>query len=249
MNKIEALFENKKPFGGFVAAGDPDLEASEAVMLKMVEAGCDFLLVEIPFSDPIAESPIVQSANLRALQAGALTREVLDIIKSVNEKTGVPIMIKSYLNVLFKYGYERFAREASECGIIAIVVPDMPFEEKSEIAEETKKHGVTVISEISTKSGEKRIEKIAKGSEGFIFNFLFKADMASPESVKASVDAVKKHSDLPVILSLDATTKESVDKFLAIADGIVTDTETVRIIEKYKADAPEKVAEFIKSIK
>lgn len=249
MNKIEALFENKKPFGGFVAVGDPNLEVSESIMIKMVEAGCDFLLAEIPFSDPIAENPIVQNSNIRALFEGALTKEVFGVIKRVHEKTSAPIMIKSYLNVLFKYGYERFAKEAAECGVIAVVVPDMPFEEKGEIEEAFNASGVLVVSEISTKSGEERIKNIAENSAGFLFNFLFRADMENPNVVKASVDTAKKYSDLPVLLSLDATTKAEADAFIALADGIVADTQTVRLIEQFKTDAPDKVYEFIKSIR
>lgn len=249
MNKLEALFKNKKPFGSFIAVGDPNLEASEKAMLKMIEAGCDFILAEIPFSDPIAENPIVQNSNIRALSQGALTKEVFGVIKSVHEKTSAPIMIKSYLNVLFKYGYERFAAEAAECGVIAVVVPDMPFDEKGEIEDVFSANGILVVSEISTKSGEERIKKIVENSKGFLFNFLFRADMEAPNTVKACVDTAKKYSDLPVVLSLDITNKAEADEFLAIADGVVADTQTVRIIEEFKENAPDKVCEFIKSIR
>ena len=114
MSKISDAFKNGKAFIGFVTAGDPDLETSEKIMLKMVEAGCDLIEIGIPFSDPIAEGPVIQEANIRSLSKGTTTDKVFELTKKVSEQVDIPLVYMTYLNVLFKYGYDRFLEKAKK---------------------------------------------------------------------------------------------------------------------------------------
>ena len=132
MNKnIASAFENKKAFIGFVTAGDPDLDTSRQILLEMAKNGCDLIEVGIPFSDPIAEGPVIQEANIRALAQGVTTDKVFDLVAEVSAQMDIPLVFMTYLNVLFRYGYDRFCRRAADSGISGVIVPDLPYEEKA----------------------------------------------------------------------------------------------------------------------
>ena len=140
MNKISDAFKNGKAFIGFITAGDPDVETSKKIMIKMAQAGCDLIEVGIPFSDPIAEGPVIQNANIRALKNNVTTDHVFDIVKEVQPQVNIPIVFITYLNVLFKYGYDKFLNNAKKSGISGVIVPDLPLEEKNELQSVAQKY-------------------------------------------------------------------------------------------------------------
>ena len=170
MTKIAEAFQNKKAFIGFLTAGDPSLECTEEFIIKMEEAGAALIEIGIPFSDPIAEGPVIQSANVRALSNpnGCTTDQVFEMVERVSKKVSVPLVFLTYLNPVFKYGYDRFFARCASAGISGIIVPDMPLEEKGEVADIAAAHGVDVISLIAPTSKE-RIAKIAKSATGYIY--------------------------------------------------------------------------------
>ena len=169
MNKnIASAFENKKAFIGFVTAGDPDLDTSRQILLEMAKNGCDLIEVGIPFSDPIAEGPVIQEANIRALAQGVTTDKVFDLVAEVSAQMDIPLVFMTYLNVLFRYGYDRFCRRAADSGISGVIVPDLPYEEKHELSDIAKKYGIAVISLVAPTSHE-RVMMIAKEAEGFLY--------------------------------------------------------------------------------
>ena len=148
MTKIAEAFKNKKAFIGFLTAGDPSLECTEEFIIKMEEAGAALIEIGIPFSDPIAEGPVIQSANVRALSNpnGCTTDQVFEMVERVSKKVSVPLVFLTYLNPVFKYGYDRFFARCASARISGIIVPDMPLEEKGEVADIAAKYGVDVIS-------------------------------------------------------------------------------------------------------
>ena len=170
MTKIAEAFQNKKAFIGFLTAGDPSLECTEEFIIKMEEAGAALIEIGIPFSDPIAEGPVIQAANIRALSNpnGCTTDQVFEMVERVSKKVSVPLVFLTYLNPVFKYGYDRFFARCASAGISGIIVPDMPLEEKGEVADIAAAHGVDVISLIAPTSKE-RIAKIAKSATGYIY--------------------------------------------------------------------------------
>lgn len=149
MSNISKSFDHGKAFIGFATAGDPDLETSRRIMLEMAHGGCDLIEIGIPFSDPIAEGPVIQEADLRALSAGATTDNVFEMTAKLSAETDVPLVYMTYLNVLFKYGYEKFLKNAKDCGISGVIVPDLPFEEKDELQSVAEKYDIDVISLIA----------------------------------------------------------------------------------------------------
>ena len=169
MNKrITEAFAKGKAFIPFVTCGDPSLDITEKIVYAMEEAGADLIELGIPFSDPTAEGPVIQRANLRALSGGVTTDKVFDMVAKIRKNTSIPMVFMTYANVVFSYGVERFCRKAAEVGMDGMILPDVPFEEKEEFALVAEKYGLDLISLIAPTSHE-RIAMIAKEAEGFVY--------------------------------------------------------------------------------
>lgn len=167
MNKnIKKAFEKGKAFIPFITCGDPSLAVTERIVYAMEEAGADLIELGIPFSNPTAEGPVIQAANVRALSGGVTTDKIFDMVRRIRQKTSIPMVFMTYANVVYSYGTERFAKAAAESGMDGLILPDVPFEEKEEFAIPFKEHGLDFISLIAPTSHE-RIAMIAKEAEGF----------------------------------------------------------------------------------
>lgn len=252
MSNIKKAFENSKAFIGFVTAGDPDMQTCEQIMLSMVRGGCDLIEIGIPFSDPIAEGPVIQEANLRSLSQGTTTDKVFELTKRVSAQTDIPLVYMTYLNVLFKYGYDRFLQKAKNAGISGVIIPDMPFEEKDELQSVAKNYGVDVISLIAPTS-EDRIKMIASEAEGFIYTVSSMGVTGTRSEIKTDLEsitkAIREVTDTPVAIGFGINTPEQAKKYSHIADGVIVGSAIVKIIAEYGKDAPEKVYEYVKSMK
>lgn len=252
MNKIADAFKNGKAFIGFVTAGDPDLETSEQILIKMAQAGCDLIEIGIPFSDPIAEGPVIQEANVRALSMGVTTDKVFELTKKVSQQVDIPLVYMTYLNVLFKYGYDRFLQKAKDAGISGVIIPDLPFEEKGELQCVAEKYGVEVVSLIAPTS-EDRIKMIAADAQGFIYTVSSLGVTGARSEIKTDLEsiirAVKEATDIPVAIGFGINTPGQAKKFSKIADGVIVGSAIVEIIAEYGKSSPEKVYDYVKSMK
>ena len=168
MSNIRKAFENGKAFIPFITCGDPDLETTAAVVRSAAENGADLIELGIPFSDPTAEGPVIQGANLRALSRGVTTDRVFALVKELRRDVSVPMVFMTYANVVFSYGAERFISTCRAIGIDGLILPDLPFEEKDEFLPICRKYGVDLVSLIAPTS-ENRIAMIAKEADGFIY--------------------------------------------------------------------------------
>ena len=169
MNKrITEAFANGKAFIPFLTCGDPSLEVTEQLVYAMEEAGADLIELGIPFSDPTAEGPVIQEANVRALAGGVTTDKVFAMVEKIRKNTKIPMVFMTYANVVFSYGTERFIKKAAEVGMDGLILPDVPFEEKEEFDVVCKQYGLDLISLIAPTSHE-RIAMIAKEAEGFVY--------------------------------------------------------------------------------
>lgn len=251
MNKIKDAFENKKAFIGFITAGDPDLKTTKEVMKKMAQAGCSLIEIGIPFSDPIAEGPVIQSANIRALKNNITTDDVFNMVKEVRKELDIPLVFMTYLNVLFKYGYEKFLTNAREAGICGVIIPDLPYEEKAELQKVASKFEIEVVSLIAPTS-EDRIKMIASDAEGFIYTVSSLGVTGVRSEIKTDLEsiteAIKKATDIPVAIGFGISTPEQAKKYSKIADGVIVGSAIVKIIEEYGKEAPNKVYEYVKSM-
>lgn len=250
--KIADAFKNGKAFIGFVTAGDPTLEVSEQIMLKMAEGGCDLIEIGIPFSDPIAEGPVIQEANLRSLSQGTTTDKVFELTEKVSKQIDIPLVYMTYLNVLFKYGYDRFLQNAGKAGISGVIIPDMPYEEKEELQSVAKKYGIEVVSLIAPTS-EDRIKTIAGDAEGFVYTVSSLGVTGARSEITTDLDTITKHikeaTDIPVAIGFGINTPEQAKKYSAIADGVIVGSAIVKIIAQYGAAAPSRVYAYVKSMK
>ena len=252
MNNISKAFENGKAFIGFVTAGDPDLETSKKIMLKMARAGCDLIEIGIPFSDPIAEGPVIQEADLRSLAGGTTTDKVFALAAELSKEADIPLVFMTYLNVLFKYGYDKFLENAKNSGISGVIVPDLPFEEKEELRSVADKYGIDVISLIAPTS-ESRIQMIAKEAKGFIYEVSSLGVTGVRSEIKtdlrAITESIKAVTDIPVAIGFGINTPEQAARVCEYADGVIVGSAIVKIVAQYGKDAPAYVYDYVKSMK
>lgn len=252
MNKISKAFENKKAFVAFVTGGDPDVETTEKLIIAMAQSGVDLIEIGIPFSDPVAEGPVIQEADERALANGCTVDDLFEMVKRVRTKIDIPLLFMTYANPVFAYGKERFMKNCQDCGIDGIIVPDLPFEEKDELASECQKYGITQISMIAPTSKE-RIETIAKESEGFIYcvSSLGVTGMRNEiqSNVAGMIDQVRTISATPCAVGFGISTPEQAKQMSLVSDGIIIGSAIVKIVAQHGRDSIEPVKEYIHEIK
>ncbi len=250
--RIQDAFEHGKAFIGFLTGGDPSIEKSEEFIMKMVEAGCDLIEIGIPFSDPIAEGPVIQEANIRALAAGTTTDKIFELAENVRKKTKVPLVFLTYLNPVYKYGYEKFCAKCEDAGVNGLIIPDMPYEEKGELLKTAGEYGVDIISLIAPTS-EERIKMIAKDAKGFIYVVSSMGVTGMRSEIKTDLGAilssVKEASDTPAAVGFGVNTPEQAERIANIADGVIVGSAIVKIIGKYGEEAGQPIFDYVKSMK
>lgn len=252
ISKIANAFKDGNAFIGFLTAGDPSIEKTVEYVLAMEEAGCDLIEIGIPFSDPVAEGPVIQEANIRALANGTTTDDVFNAIDVIREKTDIPIVFLTYINPVFYYGYEKFFAKCEELDIDGIISPDVPYDEKDEILEVATSHGLDVISLIAPTSKE-RIQMIAGEASGFIYvvSSLGVTGMRSEiktdlESIIADINEV---TDVPTAVGFGINTPKQAENISKISDGVIVGSAIVNIIGEYGENAKEPLINYVKSMK
>ena len=253
-NKLKKVFDtpNKKAFIGFITAGDPTADNTVNCILEMERAGADLIEIGIPFSDPTAEGVVIQDANIRALKGGMTTDGAFDIVRRVREKTQIPLAFMTYANPVFHYGYDSFCAKCQELGVDAVIIPDMPFEEKNELEEYAAAHDVALISMIAPTS-ESRIQAIASGAKGFIYVVSSMGVTGIRSEIKtdigAIVESIRKVTDVPCAIGFGISTPEQAKTMAALADGAIVGSAIVKIVAQYGNDSPAEVYKYVKSMK
>jgi len=252
MTRIGEAFLNKKAFIAFLTAGDPTLDKTALYIEVMEKAGADLIEIGIPFSDPVAEGPVIERANERALNNGATVDRIFAMVESVRKKVTVPLVFLTYFNPVFKYGQESFFTKCAEVGIDGIIIPDLPFEESSETKRLAKKHGVDVISLIAPTSHE-RIKMIAKEASGFIYAVssmgVTGVRSAIHTDLAGMINLVRTVTDLPVAVGFGIAEPEQAQEVAKISDGAIVGSRIVSIIEEYGENAKEPLAAYVRSMK
>lgn len=255
MNRIRKAFENGRTLIGFLTGGDPCIEKTEEFIGRMIEAGCDMVEIGLPFSDPIAEGVAIQEADLRALAAHTTTDDIFLLASRVREKYAeTPLVVMTYLNPVFKYGYAAFFENCKKCGIDGVIIPDLPYEEKRELANIAEQNGVAVISMLVAVPKE-RVSMIANGADQEGFLYIMSAagtDGMSAESKKAMKEAVlaaREQTDMPVAVDLSISTSAQAAEVSELADGVILDFAVVHLIAQYGSEAGNAVYDYIRSVK
>lgn len=251
-DRIAKAFASGKAFIPFITCGDPDLETTAAAVRAAVKSGADLVELGIPFSDPTAEGPVIQSANVRALKGGMTTDRAFELVRELRRDVTVPLVFMTYANVVFSYGARRFIPKCAELGIDGLILPDVPFEEKDEFAPVCREYGVPQISMIAPTSLG-RTARIASEAEGFIYvvSSLGVTGMRSSINTDLApvIAAIRENTDLPCAIGFGISTPEQAHAISALADGVIVGSAIVRLLEKYGKAAPEHIAAYVREMK
>ncbi len=251
-NRISEAFAKGKAFIPFITCGDPSLEITEQLVYAMEEAGADLIELGIPFSDPTAEGPVIQEANVRALRGGVTTDKVFDMVTKIREKTDVPMVFMTYANVVFSYGTERFIEKAAKVGMDGLILPDVPFEEKEEFDSVCKKYGLDLISLIAPTSHE-RITQIAKEAQGFVYCVSSLGVTGTRTKITTDIGAmvklVKAAKDIPCAVGFGISTPEQAKKMAEQSDGAIVGSAIVKLCAAHGENCVPYVKEYVKSMK
>jgi len=251
MSNIAKAFENQKAFIPFITCGDPDLETTGKLVKEAVKNGASLVELGIPFSDPTAEGPVIQGANIRALEGAVTTDKIFDFVRELRKEVTVPMVFMTYANVVFSYGSEAFIKTCSEIGIDGIILPDLPFEEKEEFLPECHKYGVDLISLIAPTSKD-RVAMIAKEAEGFIYLVSSLGVTGTRTEINTDLDSIVKiireNTSVPCAIGFGISTPEQAKKMASISDGAIVGSAIIKIMEKYGKESPSYVGEYVKSM-
>lgn len=254
MNRIEKVFDGlrkkgKKAFIPYIMAGDPDLEKTREVILLLERVGADIVELGIPFTDPLADGPTIQRASERALQRGVTLKDVLRFVNEIRGVTRIPLLLMTYYNPIFKYGEERFVKEAVQYGVDGFIVPDLPPEEAKNLIKLSTKEGLATVFLLAPTSTGERITKVAKASSGFIYYVsitgITGARLQMDESLVNSVRRIRAVTDKPVCIGFGVSNPEEAFRLSAIADGVIVGSAIVRVLN----ESPDRLDEFVTALR
>ncbi len=252
MSNIAKAFEKGKAFIAFITCGDPDPETTASAVRAAADNGADLIELGIPFSDPTAEGPVIQGANLRALSGGVTTDKIFAFVRELRSTVNVPMVFMTYANVVFSYGAERFISACRDIEIDGLILPDLPFEEKDEFLPICRRYGVDLISLIAPTS-ENRIAMIAKEAEGFLYIVSSLGVTGMRSEIKTDlasiVKVVRQNTNIPCAIGFGISTPEQAKKFANVSDGVIVGSAIIKLLEKYGRQAPEYVGEYVKAMK
>ena len=252
MSKIAAAFDHGKAFIAFITCGDPDLETTGRAVRAAVANGADLIELGIPFSDPTAEGPVIQEANLRALKAGTTTDRIFDFVQELRRDVTVPMVFMTYANVIFSYGAEKFISTCEKIGIGGLILPDLPFEEKEEFLPLCRQYHVDLVSLIAPTS-ENRVAMIAREAEGFIY-LVSSLGVTGTRSeittdLKPIIRTIRENAKVPVAIGFGISQPEQAKAMAAISDGAIVGSAIEKILAQYGKDAPEHIGVYVNSMK
>ena len=252
MNRISKAFSGGKAFIPFITCGDPDLDTTARCVREMVKNGADLIELGIPFSDPTAEGPVIQGANLRALTGGVTTDDIFALVRDLRQDVTVPMVFMTYANVVFSYGAERFLSACAEAGIDGLILPDLPYEEKGEFLDVCRAHEVALISLIAPTS-ENRVAMIAREAEGFIYLVSSLGVTGTRSRIDTDLDpivrTIRENTEIPCAIGFGISGPEQARAMAAKADGVIVGSAIVKLAAQYGRDAAVPIGAFVKEMK
>ncbi len=260
MSRIEATFTELKQrqeaaLIPFITAGDPDLEMTAKLIFALAESGADLIELGVPFSDPMADGPTIQAASERALAAGTTLNGVLQLVADVRQQTQIPLILMGYYNPIFRYGAERFARDAAVAGVDALLLVDLPPEEVAEISAVLQESGIELITLLAPTTPRERMKRLAAAAEGYLYYVSMTgvtgAQKISPENIQVAVKELKGMTSVPVGVGFGITTAADAKAVGAFADGVIVGSALVKIIAEngQSTELLPNVKKFITELK
>jgi tryptophan synthase alpha chain len=245
MSRIQATFERLKRVGKkavipYIMAGDPDLSTTQALVLELEKNGADMIELGVPFSDPLADGPVIQRASDRALRNKTSLRGVMDMVRTLRRQTQIPLIFMTYYNPIYKYGEERFARDAVTCGVDGVIIPDLPPEEAGQLLPVSYRVGLDTIFLLAPTSTPERIRRVSEASRGFIYYVsltgITGAAMGSLEEIKKKIQEIRRDSAKPVAVGFGISTPDQAAQVTRWADGVIVGSALVKLIESHLQD-------------
>lgn len=239
----------------FVTAGDPDLATSEEIVHALIEAGVDLIELGFPFSDPMADGPTIQLSSERALAAGTTLRGVLDLVANVRVHSNTPIVLMGYYNPIFRYGVEKFARDAAEVGVDGLLLVDLPPEEAAELHPLLKEAGIDLITLLAPTTGEARKARLAAEGEGFLYYVSMTgvtgSQQVNVDAISGTVSNLKTKSKVPVAVGFGVSTPQDASAVAEVADAVVVGSALVKVIAEYSGSPKllEEVKQFVRRLR
>ena len=245
MNRIEKRFEElkkqgKKAFIPFITAGDPDLVKTKALVLELEKRGADIIELGIPFSDPIAEGPVIQRSSQRALEGETSSLKILNLVKEMRQETEIPLVLMGYYNPIFKFGERKFIEKTSRAGVDGLIIVDLPPEEAHFLLKETEKNNLDIIFLLTPVSSEERIKLVCENSRGFIYCVAYTGitgdEKRKDKNLKDLVAEVHSLTSTPVGIGFGISSPLAAKKAASLAEIVIVGSAIVKKIEKYKAN-------------
>lgn len=252
MSRTAGAFKNGKAFIAFITCGDPDIETTKEAIREAVKNGADLIEIGIPFSDPTAEGPVIQEANIRALSGGMTTDKAFALVRELRQETETPFVFMTYANVVYSYGTNGFLSNCAEAGLDGLIIPDLPYEEKEEFLPCCEEYGLDLISLIAPTSSD-RIAMIAREAMGFIYLVSSLGVTGTRSEINTDIEAIvreiRRNTDIPCAVGFGISTPEMAAKMASVSDGVIVGSAIMKIIAAYGKNSPAKVGEFVKSMK
>lgn len=255
-NRIDQKFrelqkQKKKAFIAFLTAGDPDLKTTRELVLQFEKVGVDIVELGVPFSDPLADGPTIQAASQRALVKGVNLKQILTAVKQIRQTSQIPIALMTYYNPVYHYGEDLFIREAKQCGVDGVIIPDLPPEEAASLIKSAKAHGLCAIFFLAPTTTDQRVKSIVKASTGFVYYVSLTGvtgagkDFSKNNAMK--IRLAKKFTKKPICVGFGISTPAQVKSVGEIADGVIVGSAIVRQIEKNegKKNLVNNVSRFV----
>lgn len=245
----------KKGLITFVTAGDPDMAGTVEIVLRMAAAGADIIELGVPFSDPLADGPVIQKASRRSLESGCTLPQILEAVKEIRKKCIKPLVLMGYYNPVYRYGVRRFVLDAARAGINGVIVPDLPHEESGPLREAAREAGMDFIPLVAPTTTDRRLKKIAGDAQGFIYCVSVTGVTGAREEIKTDLEAfignVRRYTTLPLAVGFGISGPEQAVRAAAHCDAVVVGSAIVNIIAKHGKGLPagEEAGEFVRQIK
>jgi len=253
--KLEQAFKSGKALIPYIMAGDPDLDFTESLIPALEEAGADIIEVGLPFSDPLADGPVIQAAGQRALKSGTTTEKIFGMLARLKGKVKTPLVLMGYYNPILQYGAKRFLEAAKESSASGVLVPDLPFDEGEDFYESARLEGISPIYMVTPNTPEERLGEIGRRACGFLYCVSLlgiTGDARGPKSgVEEYLKRVRRYSQAPLALGFGIDSPEKVKAVLRYADGIVVGSALVSLIAKSPSrdGAIRSAKTFVSSLK
>ena len=253
MSNIQEVFNHGKAFIPFVTAGDFGLDMTEKLLFTIQDNGANLIEIGIPFSDPTAEGPVIQEASERALKLGTTPQKIMDMVKHARANgLTVPLAFMTYANPVFTFGIEKFAKECVACDVCAVIIPEIPFEEKHEMSDIFERYGVNMISLIAPTSHD-RIKMIVAEATGFVYCVSSMGVTGMRKEINTNVgdmvNLVKQTKDIPCAIGFGVSTPEQAKQMSQYADGVIIGSAIVNIVAEHGKDSVPYVGQFVKAVK